>query len=160
MKKTKVTKKAVKETAKKRVAKTPKATKKVAKTETKKLTKEKLSEIKQSAPENMSKSDFAELQKQEIAKLNYVHGRELDLLTENTKLRQRIEVLQVKYRTKYMEAEHIRKQARNTKDKILDIVSDLKIELMKYAPNDIIMDIQARISEITSENNVGRKNSL
>ena len=160
MKKTKVTKKAVKETAKKRVAKTPKATKKVAKTETKKLTKEKLSEIKQSAPENMSKSDFAELQKQEIAKLNYVHGRELDLLTENTKLRQRIEVLQVKYRTKYMEAEHIRKQARNTKDKILDIVSDLKIELMKYAPNDKVMEIQARISEITSENNVGRKNSL
>ena len=108
----------------------------------------------------MSKSDFSKLQKKELEKLSSVHDREIELLMENTKLKQRVEVLQVKYRTKYMEAEHIRKQTRNTKDKILDIISDLKIELMKYAPNDKVMEIQARISEITSENNVGRKRSL
>ena len=161
MAKTKVTKKSVKETEKKKVAKKqPKTTKKVVKTETKKLTSKKLAEIKQTAPENMSKSDFSELQKKELEKLSSVHDREIELLIENTKLKQRVEVLQVKYRTKYMEAEHIRKQTRNTKDKILDIISDLKIELMKYAPNDKVMEIQARISEITSENNVGRKRSI
>ena len=40
------------------------------------------------------------------------------------------------------------------------MMRQLKIELMKYAPNDKVMEIQARISEITSENNVGRKRSL
>ena len=66
MAKTKVTKKSVKETEKKKVAKKqPKTAKKVVKTETKKLTSKKLAEIKQTAPENMSKSDFSELQKKE-----------------------------------------------------------------------------------------------
>ena len=114
MAKTKVTKKSVKETEKKKVAKKqPKTAKKVVKTETKKLTSKKLVEIKQTAPENMSKSDFSELQKKELEKLSSVHDREIELLMENTKLKQRVEVLQVKYRTKYMEAEHIRKQTRN-----------------------------------------------
>lgn len=119
----------------------------------KELNKEKLAEIKNTAPENVSQSDFIKQQKEMLA--NALQG-----LEDVEKLQEKLNIIRVKYRTKYMEAEHVRKMARERIDKLLDIISDLKSELIKHAPDDILLEIQSRITEITNENNIGRKRAL
>ena len=123
------------------------------KEETKKLSKEKIAEIKNTAPENVSQSDFLKQQKE-------ILSNALQNLEDVEKLQEKLNVIRVKYRTKYMEAEHVRKMARERIDKLLDIISDLKSELIKYAPDNILLEIQSRITEITNENNIGRKRAL
>lgn len=150
---------------------TKKATsRKIANESAKKLTKKKLEKIKNTARDNVAQSDFLAIQEKEIKAVNdkleenmaeiEANMDKLKLLAKIKKLQQRNEILQVKYRTKYMEAEHVRKQWRNSKDKLLDIITELKTELIKYAPNDSVIEVASRISEITNENNVGRLRSL
>ena len=121
--------------------------------ESKELSKEKLAEIKNTAPENVSQSYFIKQQKEMLSNA-------LQNLEDVEKLQEKLNIIRVKYRTKYMEAEHVRKMARERIDKLLDIISDLKSELIKYAPDDILLEIQSRITEITNENNIGRKRAL
>lgn len=118
-----------------------------------KLSKEKLAEIKNTAPENVSQSDFIKQQKEMLSNA-------LQNLEDVEKLQEKLNVIRVKYRTKYMESNHIRMQARGRINKLLDVIDGLKNELIKYAPDDILLEIQSRITEITNENNIGRKRAL
>lgn len=120
---------------------------------TKKLSKEKLQKIKQTAPDNVPQMEYLKQQKEMLSNA-------LQSIQDVEKIQGKMDVLRIKYRTKYMELEHFRKISRERVDKLLDIISDLKSELIKFAPDDILLDVQKRITEITNENNVGRKKAL
>lgn len=160
----------------KRPAKEKTDTKAVKTTKTTKKAKEVIKSAQIPASENQSLMDVIKQQKQQIQDLQNKHNSNfVDLrkqVQENQKenskilssilkaekdnetLRQRVKTAQVKYRTKYMQLEHEKKQWNQTKQDLLNVIADLKMELVKYAPDSELFDVVTKITQITAKNHV------
>lgn len=166
----------LKKSVSKRPAKEKTDTKAVKTTKTTKKAKEVIKSAQIPASENQSLMDVIKQQKQQIQDLQNKHNSNfVDLrkqVQENQKenskilssilkaekdnetLRQRVKTAQVKYRTKYMQLEHEKKQWNQTKQDLLNVIADLKMELVKYAPDSELFDVVTKITQITAKNHV------
>lgn len=82
------------------------------------------------------------------------------LVQDTSKLQEKLDVSLKKYRTKYMQLEHERRQWQKTKDNLIDIISKLKSELIKYAPDSELFSVADKVTEIVNGKHVGGKRSL
>ena len=120
----------------------------------KKLSQKKLNEIKNSAPENMPQLDYLNQQKEILTNaLENIKTVEKNIKSVE-KSQEKLDVLRIKYRTKYMELAHVRVQSRNQITELQNIITLLKAELVKYCPDDELEEISENITKLINSKHV------
>lgn len=125
-----------------------------------KITQEKLDEIKNIASENIAKVDFTEMLEKEIIKIENDMKEETEKLQQQldyTLQKQKMQIAQTKFRTKYMQLEHERQAWYKAKTELLDIISKLRSLAIQYAPIDEVFEVAGKITEISKKTNSGKK---
>lgn len=92
--------------------------------------------------------------KMEIERIKESNEKEVE------KLKEKLNVAITRYRTKYMELSHYKKQSKTKEIALINIIEDLKSELVKYSPDNELFNTVEKILAITNENHVARKKSL
>lgn len=84
----------------------------------------------------------------------------MDKDKEIEKLKEKIKVINTKYKSKYMQLEHERRQWQVAKDNLLEIISKLKVELIKYVSDSELYEMADKITSICNSKHIGTKKSL
>lgn len=84
----------------------------------------------------------------------------LNQYTNTETLEEKIKIANTKYRTKYMQLEHERRQWQKVKDQLLDQIAELKTMLVQLAPDGVLFETVDKIAQITNPNHVATKRSL
>lgn len=112
--------------------------------------------LAQAIETSVQKSTLAHVQdkEKEVQKLKEDNEKEIE------KLKDKLSIAITKYRTKYMEMSHYKQQSKKKEMALINIIENLKVELVKYSPDNEIFSTIEKILEITNENHVARKKSL